>query len=425
VKIFQQKTNNPGKGSRSISLTARVLLAILLGTSLGAYLAHYYPGSNLPDFFKPFSDLFLRLIKMVIAPLVFSTLVAGIAGAGPSRQVGRMGVIALLYFEIITIVALGLGLLMVNLVRPGQGVSMPEGQVVAIPPPQTYEQMFLHVVPTSVIQSMAEGDVLQIVVFSIFFGLALSALKERAAPVVAFFDIIAETMFRLTNMVMLYAPIGVAAAMAYTVGKSGLEVLLNLAWLVGTLYVSLIIFVVFVLFPLAAAFGLPVGRLIRLLYQPTVIAFSTTSSEAALPLAMENLERLGVPRRIVSFIMPLGYSFNLGGTTLYLALAAVFIAQAAQIELPIKQQLAMMLTLMITSKGVAAVPRASAIILAGTLSSYGLPMQGLTMIFAVDTLMDMGRSAVNVLGNCIATLIIAKWGGEYHPKIIAPNEDID
>jgi proton glutamate symport protein len=260
---------------------------------------------------------------------------------------------------------------------------------------------------------MARGDVLQIVVFSIVFAVALGMIGEKGRPVVVWCESVAETMFKFTNIVMLYAPIGVGAAIAYTVGHGGLGVLYNLAWLVATLYMALTFLILAVFLPIALMFKVPLRKFLRAVKEPAIIAFSTTSSEAALPRAMEVLERLGVPRRIVSFVLPLGYSFNLDGTTLYLSLAAVFVAQAAGVELTIGQQITMLLTLMLTSKGVAGVPRAALVILAGTLASYGLPLEGVTLILGVDELMDMARTMTNVIGNCLATVVIAKWEGEF------------
>lgn len=395
---------------RGLSLTKQIFIGLALGILSGALVAHYAPERAV--LFKPFSQLFLRLIKMIIAPILVSTLVVGIAGAGHPRAVGRMGLRALVYFEIVTTFALAIGLLFVNLIGPGRGVNLPAGARPEIAAhAQTWDQILLHTVPTSIVQAMADNDVLQIVVFSILFAIALGAIGERGRPVVAFCEGVAEATFKLTAMIMRYAPIGVGAAIAYTVGHGGLKVLVNLAWLVGTLYLALAFFLAVVLLPIALWFKVPLRRFARAIKEPALIAFSTTSSEAALPRAMEVLERLGVPRRIVAFVLPLGYSFNLDGTTLYLSLAAVFVAQAANVHLSIGQQITMLLTLMLTSKGVAGVPRASLVILAGTLASYDLPLEGITLILGVDELMDMARTMVNVIGNCLATVVIAKWEG--------------
>jgi len=402
----------PPRRKRGLSLTQQIFVGLAVGIAVGAFVDYYNPAWAI--YFRPFSQLFLRLIKMVIAPLIFATLVAGIAGAGHFKIVGRMGLRAIIYFEIVTTIALVIGLVAVNITRPGDGVNLPMGQGPEITAKaQTWDQILLHTVPESVIDAMARGDVLQIVVFSIFFGIALGMIGEKGRPVIAWCEGVAETMFKFTNIVMHYAPIGVGAAIAYTVGHGGLGVLYNLAWLVATLYMALAVFILIVLLPIALLFKVPIRKFIRAVKEPAIIAFSTTSSEAALPRAMEVLERLGVPRRIVSFVLPLGYSFNLDGTTLYLSLAAVFVAQAAGVELTMGQQITMLLTLMLTSKGVAGVPRASLVILAGTLASYGLPLEGVTLILGVDELMDMARTMTNVVGNCLATVVIAKWEGEF------------
>jgi proton glutamate symport protein len=397
---------------RGLTLTRQIFIGLALGIVAGALVEAYHP--TWAVYFRPFSLLFLRMIKMVIAPLIFSTLVAGIAGAGHFKIVGRMGLRALIYFECVTTLALIIGLAAVNLTRPGVGVHLPMGHASDITATaQTWDQILLHTAPDSVIDAMARGDVLQIVVFSVLFGIALGMVGEKGRPIVAWCEALAETMFKFTNIVMRYAPIGVGAAIAYTVGHGGIGVLYNLAWLVGTLYLALAVLILGVFLPIALIFKVPVRKFIRAVKEPAIIAFSTTSSEAALPRAMEVLERLGVPRRIVSFVLPLGYSFNLDGTTLYLSLAAVFVAQAAGVTLSIGQQITMLLTLMLTSKGVAGVPRASLVILAGTLASHGLPLEGVTLILGVDELMDMARTMTNVIGNCLATVVVAKWEGEF------------
>jgi len=395
----------------ALTLTQQIFLGLAVGIIVGWFVSEYHP--TWAPYFRPFSQLFLRLIKMIIAPLIFATLVTGIAGAGHVKVVGRMGLRALIYFEVITTLALVIGLLAVNVMRPGVGVSLPQVRSDIVAAPQTWDQILLHVVPESVIDAMAKGDVLQIVVFSILFAIALGMIGERGRSVVAWCEAVAETMFKFTNIVMHYAPIGVGAAIAYTVGHAGLGVLWNLAWLIATLYVALTVFALGVLVPVALMFGVPIRKFVQAVKEPAVIAFSTTSSEAALPRAMEVIERLGVPRRIVAFVLPLGYSFNLDGTTLYLSLASIFVAQAAGIHLSVGQQITMLLTLMLTSKGVAGVPRASLVILAGTLATYGLPLEGVTLILGVDELMDMARTMVNVIGNCLATVVVAKWEGEF------------
>ena len=413
-----QSASRPRRG---LSLTHQIFIGLAIGIAIGAIINNLNPAWS--AYARPFSQLFLRMIKMIIAPLIFATLVAGIAGAGHVKVVGRMGLRAIVYFEIVTTIALVIGLVAVNITRPGVGVVLPaSGNAEITAKPQTWDQILLHLVPESVIDAMAKGDVLQIVVFSIVFAIALGMIGERGRPVIAWCEAVAETMFKFTDIVMRYAPIGVGAAIAYTVGHSGFGVLYNLAWLVGTLYAALIAFILLVLLPVALLFRIDIPRFIRTVREPAIIAFSTTSSEAALPRAMEAMERFGVPRRIVSFVMPLGYSFNLDGTTLYLSLAAVFVAQAAGVELTGWQQFTMLLTLMLTSKGVAGVPRASLVILAGTLASYGLPLEGVTLILGVDELMDMARTMTNVIGNCLATAVVARWEGQLGPGVAEGDE---
>ena len=397
-----------------LTLTQQIILGLIIGIAAGALVSNTHP--DWAKYFNPFSQLFLRLIKMIIAPLIFGTLVAGIAGAGHVKAVGRMGLRAMIYFEAVTTIALVIGLLAVNILRPGVGLTLPppSGTPAITANAQTWDQILLHTFPTSVIQAMAEGDVLQIVVWSIIFAISLTMIgQQKARPVVEFCESLAEAMFQFTNIVMKYAPIGVAAAMAYTIGKGGFGVLYNLAWLVGTLYLALAAFYLLVLVPVMLLFKIPIRKFFTTVKEPAVIAFSTTSSEAALPRAMEAMERLGVPRSVVSFVLPLGYSFNLDGSTLYLSLAAVFVAQAANVQLTIGQQITMLLTLMLTSKGVAGVPRASLVILAATLASYNLPLEGVTLILGVDTLMDMGRTMTNVIGNCLASVVVARWEGVF------------
>jgi proton glutamate symport protein len=361
----------------------------------------------------PVSNIFLRLIKSIIAPLLFGTLVAGIAGTGSVKAMGRIGAKAILYFEIATTIALFLGLGMVNLIRPGDGLRI-ERTAAEINVPKTsmkFGDILEHTFPTSVFDSMARGDVLQLVVFCFLFGTACAAVGAAAKPVVQFAESVAEVMFTYTKYVMYMAPLGVGAAIAVTVGSKGIGVLFNLGKLVLTLYGSLLIFVVVVLGGIIAICRIPLKRFIAAVKEPWIIAFSTASSEAALPLAMKNMESFGVPKHIVAFVIPTGYSFNLDGTTMYLALASVFVAQAAGVQMGFGQQLIMMLTLMLTSKGVAAVPRASLVILAGTLTTFNLPLEGIAVILGVDAILDMARTSVNVLGNCLACAVVARWEG--------------
>jgi len=398
---------------RGLSQSQKIFLGLFLGVIAGILINWYKP--EIAPTIKVFSTIFLRLIKMIIAPLIFATLVAGIAGAGHFKDVGRMGLRAILYFEVVTTLALLIGLVLVNVLKPGVGVALPaaSGAAQTLVPPQTWDQILLHTIPESVVDAMAKGDVLQIVVFSMLFAIALGMLGEKGRPVITFCETLSETMFKFTNIIMGYAPIGVAAAIAYIIGVSGLSVMKNLAGLIVSLYAGLVIFLVLVLMPVALIFKVPLKKFIQYAKEPWLIAFSTSTSEAALPLAMENMEALGCPRRIVSFVLPLGYTFNLDGTTLYLSMASIFVAQAAGVHLSIGQQITMMLTLMLTSKGVAGVPRASLVILAGTLASYNLPVEGVTLILGVDAVMDMARTSVNVVGNCLATVVISKWEGEF------------
>jgi len=373
-------------------------------------------------------DIFINLIKSIIAPLVFSTIVVGIAGAGALRKVGRMGIKALIYFEILTTAALVIGLAVVNLTKPGAGVALAATntdvlKTISQSHPKTLVETIVHVVPSSVIEAMVRGDVLQIVAFSLLFALAVSAVGEKGKPIVRAMDSLSQVMFQFTNYVMLFAPIGVGAAMAHTVGTQGLGVLLNLGKLIGSLYLALLIFI-FLIFGLVIWIArIPVRQFVRAVREPAALAFATTSSESALPKAMESMERFGVPRHIVGFVMPTGYSFNLTGSTLYLAMASVFVAQAAETtigwHMSLSQQITMMLTLMLTSKGVAGVPRASLVILLGALNSFipsGIGPVGVAVIFGVDELMDMGRTCVNVIGNCLVTVVVARWEAEFDDK---------
>jgi proton glutamate symport protein len=389
-----------------LSLTTKIFIGLVLGVLLG------YAKPEWGTAVRPLSLLFLNLIKSIIAPLIFSTLVIGIAGTGDIRQVGRIGLKALVYFEIMTTFALVIGLAAVNLTKPGVGVVLPPPKADAGLPtahPQTFGELITHLAPASIIKAMADGDVLQIVVFSVIFALAVTSIGEKAKPFIVWCESLADIMFRFTEFVMKFAPVGVGAAMANTVGHSGLGVLRNLGMLVGTLYGALIVFICLVFIPVAIIARVPLRDFLNAVKEPATIAFATTSSESALPKAMENMERLGVPRRIVGFVLPTGYSFNLDGTTLYLSLASIFVAQAAGVHLTISEQVFMMLTLMLTSKGVAGVPRAALVILLGTLSSFHLPVEGVIVILGVDELMDMARTAVNVTGNCLATVVVAQW----------------
>ncbi|MBZ5530572.1 MAG: cation:dicarboxylase symporter family transporter [Acidobacteriia bacterium] len=390
------------------SLTAWIFAGMLIGAEIG----HDFP--DVAKNLQILSAIFLRLIKTIVAPLIFGTLVVGIAGHADLKQVGRMGIKALLYFEVITTIALFIGLGAINLSQAGVGVPRPA--TVAAPPatqPQKAADIILHVFPENIAKSVAEGQVLQVVVFSIIFAIALALLSEhKRRPMLEFCESLSEVMFKFTNIVMFFAPFGVCGAMAFTVATGGFGVLVNLLKLLATLYAALVVFLVVVLLPVVLLARLPLKRFVQAVTEPVSIAFATASSEAALPRALENMEAFGVPRQIVAFVLPTGYSFNLDGSTLYLSLASIFVAQAAGIHLSFGQQLIIVLTLMLTSKGLAGVPRAMIVVLLGTVDSFHLPVWPVVILFGVDQLMDMGRTATNVLGNCLATAVIARWEGE-------------
>jgi proton glutamate symport protein len=404
------------------SLTVQIMIGLVVGGVIGWLRPDW---GNAVYFLR---DIFINLIKSIIAPLVFSTIVVGIAGAGALRKVGRMGIKALIYFEIVTTAALFIGLAVVNLTKPGVGVTLEATNTSAIQSiehahPKSFVETIVHAFPSSIIEAMARGDVLQIVAFSVLFALAVSAVGEKGKPIVRAMESLSQVMFKFTNYVMMFAPIGVGAAMAHTIGTQGLGVLMNLGKLVLSLYLALIIFVVVVFGVVILIARVPLRKFVRAVREPAALAFATTSSESALPKAMESMERLGVPRHIVGFVMPTGYSFNLDGSTLYLAMASVFVAQAAEAttgqHIGWDRQILMVLALMITSKGVAAVPRASLVILLATVNSFlpaGLGPIGVAVIFGVDELMDMGRTCVNLIGNCLATIVVARWEGEFDDR---------
>jgi len=401
------------------SLTIQIMIGLVVGGLIGWLRPDW---GNAVYFLR---DIFINLIKSIIAPLVFSTIVVGIAGAGALRKVGRMGAKALIYFEIVTTAALFIGLAVVNFTKPGAGVTLAATSTDVIKTiehshPKTLVETIVHAFPSSIIEAMVRGDVLQIVMFSVLFALAVSAIGEKGKPIVRAMASLSQVMFKFTNYVMLFAPIGVGAAMAHTIGTQGPGVLVNLGKLIGSLYLALVIFILLVFGLVIWIARIPLRQFVKAVREPATLAFATTSSESALPKAMESMERFGVPRHIVGFVMPTGYSFNLDGSTLYLALASVFVAQAAETttgwHMGFGQQIVMVLTLMLTSKGVAAVPRASLVILLATVNSFlpaGLGPIGVAIIFGVDELMDMGRTCVNVIGNCLATVVVARWEGEF------------
>ncbi|WP_149242687.1 cation:dicarboxylate symporter family transporter [Dyadobacter sp. 32] len=391
------------------NLTTSILISMLVGTEIG----YDFPemGTNL-HFLR---QIFLQMIKTVIAPLLFATLVTGIAGHSDLKQVGRMGWKSLLYFEVVTTFALIIGLVFANWFKPGVGIIAPASLNAALPEVkhQTWQDIVLHSFPENMAKSIYHGEVLQIVVFSVLFGISLALLPAaKKEKFVSGVELLAEVMFKFTKIIMLFAPIGVGAAIAETVGHMGIDVLKNLAMLLATLYCALIVFVLVVFIPIALIAKIPIIKLAKNIFEPLSIAFATTSSEAALPKAMEKMEKFGVPRQIVAFVMPTGYSFNLDGSTLYLALATVFVAQATGTEMSIGQQVTMVFLLMLTSKGVAGIPRATLVILLGAIANFGMPEWPVLLIMGIDELMDMARTTVNVAGNCLATAVVARWEGE-------------
>ncbi len=393
------------------SLTTWILVAMVLGVAIGL---------DFPEFSQNLqflSKIFLRMVKTIVAPLLFATLVVGIASHSDLKQVGRMGWKSLLYFEVVTTLALLIGLAFINLTKAGVGIKVPEQLLKELPTAEIkgWQQHIIDIFPENIIKSIFEGNVLPIVVFSVIFGIALALLSDKKKkPMLDFAESLAETMFKFTNIIMYFAPFGVGAAIAVTVGHLGIDVLQNLLLLLVTLYLALITFLLVVLLPIALFIAkIPLRQFIEAIKEPVSIAFATTSSDSALPKALENMEKFGVPRRIVSFVIPTGYTFNLDGTTLYLSLASIFVAQAAGMNLSIGEQVLIGLTLMLTSKGVAAVPRASLVILIATASTFGFPIWPIMAIYGIDELMDMARTSVNVIGNTLASCVIARWEGEF------------
>ncbi len=402
----------PARRSRIPGVTTQIFIGLFIGVAIG----YFWPAVGVS--IKPLADAFLRMIKMIIAPLLFSTLVVGIAGTGDLKAMGRIGLKAIIYFEVATTIALFWGLALVNWFQPGAGLAVPigadTGELAALAQKQQHAwDIFLHLFPTSVVDAAAKGDILQLVVFSTFFGIALAAIGEKGKPVVEVLESTAQVMFKFTGHVMRFAPIGVMAAIAATVGGKGLGILYTLGKLVLLMYGGLFVFVLVVIGGVAWLIRVPFFKFVSAIREPFLIAFTTASSEAALPKALEVMERFGVPKNIVGFVLPTGYSFNLDGTTLYLSLASVFVAQLAGVEMTFGQQLIMMLTLMLTSKGVAGVPRAALVVLTATLGQFNLPIEGAAILLGIDQVMDMGRTAVNVMGNCISTAVVARWEGVF------------
>ncbi len=396
---------------KNISLTKWIIISMVVGAALGAL----FP--ELSQNIRIISNVFLRMIKSIIVPLLFGTLVVGIAGHGDDlKRIGKLAFKTLIYFEVVTSLALIIGLIAVNIFKPGEGISL-HVQTQAAAPVSTESMsaqgMIEHIVPKSFFESAANNDILQVVFFAILFGIALTQVKGKPKETMLnFAEGLSEVMFKFTNIVMKFAPFGIGAAMCYTIGHSGLSVLLNLGKLILVFYGALIIFVLLVFLPVMFIAKINIKKFLAAVKEPALIAFTTTSSDAALPDAFKKMIAFGVPKRIVSFVIPTGYSFNLDGSTLYLAVASIFIAQAAGIQLSLSQQILMMLTLMVTSKGVAAVPRAALIVLSGTLVSFGLPLEGVAVILGIDEIMDMARTTINLVGNCLASAVMAKWEGE-------------
>ena len=412
-----EKNVKAKESKKGIGLSAQIFIALVLGVVF-RYVFPVY-GQSL----KPIGDAFIRMIKMIVVPLIFSSLIMGIAGTGDFKKLGRLGAKAILWFEVATTLALFVGLVVANVFQPGAGVAMAVGAdtgSVATAATKSIDmtQMMVNIVPTNVVDAMGRGDMLQIIFFSCFFGVAAAAMGEKGKPVVNLAISVAEIMFQFTNYVMKLAPIGVFALISFTVGKFGLGMLIPLAKLIGSLYFALTLFILMLMIFTSLIVRVNFYHVLRALKEPMLIAFSTASSEAALPIAMEKLEEFGIPKHIVTFVLPTGYTFNLDGSTLYSALAVIFIAQVYNIDFPISTQLVMLVTLMMSTKGIAAVPGASLIVIAGTATAFGLPVEGIGIIMGVDRILDMARTACNLTGNCVAAVVVARWEKELPDDVL-------
>lgn len=396
--------------NKTFGLTTQIFIAMLIGIGFG----YLFPAYGIA--LKPIGDMFIRMIKMIVVPLIFASLIMGIAGTGDFKKLGRLGAKSLLWFEGATTLALIVGLFVVNVFQPGVGVTLTavDGKLATEAATKTINMtdMLVHIVPTNIIDAMARGDMLQLVFFSTFFGVATAAIGKKGEQVVSLSTTVTEIMFKFTEYVMHLAPLGVFALIAYTVGKFGLGMLIPLAKLIFSLYFALAVFLLMVMLVASLLFQVKFWHLLRALKDPILIGFSTASSEAALPLAMERLEKFGIPKHILTFVLPTGYTFNLDGSTLYSALAVVFIAQMYGIPFDLNQQIVMLLTLMLSTKGIAGVPGASLIVIAGTAAAFGLPVEGIALILGVDRVLDMARTVCNLIGNCIATVVVSRWENE-------------
>lgn len=404
------------ENKKGLGLTSQIFIGLILGIVFGYLFPQY--GQAL----KPIGDMFIRMIKMIVVPLIFSSLIMGIAGTGDFKKLGRLGAKAIIWFELATTLALIVGLAVANLFQPGVGVAITatDASAVQAAAGQSVDmmQMLVNIVPTNVFDAAARGDMLQIILFSCFFGVAAASMGPAGKPVVELASSVAEIMFKFTWYVMKLAPIGVFALISFTVGKFGLGMLIPLAKLIGSLYFALVIFIFLVLVSASLIIKVNFFHLLRAIKEPILIAFSTASSEAALPIAMEKLEKFGVPKHIITFVLPTGYTFNLDGSTLYSSLAVIFIAQVYNIHFPLSTQILMVLTLMMSTKGIAAVPGASLIVIAGTAAAFGLPVEGIAIILGVDRILDMARTACNLIGNCVASVVVARWEKELPDSVL-------